>query len=59
MNYLVSWKEERSIIIDAINKEEAIGIVRSGDFDQNEVNSVEVDMDSFEAVSEAEAIPEN
>lgn len=49
MKYSITWKETRSIEIEAKNKEDAIEIIKLGEFDEAEVYSVEVDLSSIEA----------
>ena len=58
MNYQVSWSEIRSVIIDADSKEDAEEKIKNGEFDNNDVQSIDVNLASLEAVSEDEAIPE-
>ena len=47
-NYRVYWNETRSTIINAENEEEAIELVKQGEFEEKEVNSEGVDLSSVE-----------
>lgn len=47
--YVVSWSENRSIILEANSPEEAEEKVKSGEFDEKDVESDSVDLSTVEA----------
>jgi len=50
MKYIVSWSENRSIIIEADDTEQAEEIIKTGNFAEDDVESDGVDMATIEAV---------